>query len=275
MKIHHTHAHGESLAGETKSCEECGERFKDYHGGRKWCSNECRSASGRTTIPCRNCDEPFELYKSEVGERKYCSWDCHDEDTNERLACEWCGESFNCPQSEADRTRFCSVDCRYSWQGEQFSGQAHPMWNSVELVCPECGDAFMVPACEAENRKHCSKECYVEWQKQRTGADVPNWSGGHEEYYGPGWRRKRLRALRRDQARCQVCGMTDPEHRRSTGRALNVHHITPLREFRSDGEVRYGEANKLDNLLTLCSSCHKKWEKAAPLRPDIVRGVAD
>jgi DEAD/DEAH box helicase domain-containing protein len=36
---------------------------------------------------------------------------------------------------------------------------------------------------------------------------------------------------------------------------LHVHHITPLREF-SNAEA----ANNMDNLISLCPTCHMKME---------------
>jgi 5-methylcytosine-specific restriction endonuclease McrA len=48
-----------------------------------------------------------------------------------------------------------------------------------------------------------------------------------------------------------------------------VHHIRPLRVFKEeyDEPEWYELANDLDNLVSLCASCHHKWE-GIPLRPD-------
>ena len=74
-------------------------------------------------------------------------------------------------------------------------------------------------------------------------------------YYGPEWHRVREEVLLRDQARCQECGMTEPEHQRRFSASLHVHHKKPLRTFgdRSDAHAR-------KNLVTLCASCHMESE---------------
>ena len=74
---------------------------------------------------------------------------------------------------------------------------------------------------------------------------------------GPNWDQQRNRARARDGRLCQHCGA--PEH---PERAHDVHHIEPFRTF---GYVRgkndrYLEANRLENLVTLCRSCHRRVE---------------
>lgn len=68
--------------------------------------------------------------------------------------------------------------------------------------------------------------------------------------YGPDWPRIRLAVRTRDGFRCQVCGT--PE----SGREHDVHHKTPFRAFSSPAE-----ANRMENLVTLCPSCHRKAEQ--------------
>lgn len=99
------------------------------------------------------------------------------------------------------------------------------------------------------------------------GEDNPNWKGGYEPYYGPGWPRKRRAARDRDDYQCQSCGMPESEHVEVHGAQLSVHHIQPRRKFDDPSE-----ANELANLVTLCMSCHKRWE-GIPLRPQT--GLAD
>ncbi len=68
--------------------------------------------------------------------------------------------------------------------------------------------------------------------------------------YGPDWARIRDRVRGRDKYTCQVCGAVE------TNRQHDVHHKIPFRAFPS-----YMEANRLDNLTTLCPSCHHKAEQ--------------
>lgn len=92
------------------------------------------------------------------------------------------------------------------------------------------------------------------------------WDGGRYWNYGENWREKRKRAKERDGHKCQICGMPSKKHNEKYGRALEVHHITPRIEFYSDGEFDAVNANKLDNLMTVCKKCHSKWE-GIPLKP--------
>jgi 5-methylcytosine-specific restriction endonuclease McrA len=60
------------------------------------------------------------------------------------------------------------------------------------------------------------------------------------------WQQVRESAKRRDGYRCRRCGRGD---------RLEVHHVTPIEQG--------GNAYSLDNLITLCSPCHKREEGAA------------
>lgn len=81
--------------------------------------------------------------------------------------------------------------------------------------------------------------------------------------YGPNWEAQRDAARARDGYRCRRCSA--PEH---AGRQQDVHHLTPFRVFgyvpgRND---YYKIANRLDNLITLCPSCHRLAERARGTR---------
>jgi len=90
--------------------------------------------------------------------------------------------------------------------------------------------------------------------------------------YGPEWNKIRERVRARDGYKCQVCGT--PE----TTRQHDVHHKIPFRSFirsamssRSipegpDVTLQRQQANRLDNLTTLCPSCHKKAEENVRMR---------
>jgi DEAD/DEAH box helicase domain-containing protein len=73
--------------------------------------------------------------------------------------------------------------------------------------------------------------------------------------YGPSWQTQRDRARERDHYSCQICGA--PER----GRVHHVHHKIPFRNF-----VSVEQANQLDNLVTLCPSCHRLAELAVRMR---------
>lgn len=102
------------------------------------------------------------------------------------------------------------------------------------------------------------------------GEKNQSWAGGHEEYYGPNWDEQREKALDRDGYTCRDCGITQREVNEQHDRGLSVHHRVPLSSFAPlESAEDYYEANQLNNLLTLCTSCHNKWE-ALPVQPPAV-----
>ena len=116
--------------------------------------------------------------------------------------------------------------------------------------------------------------------------------------YGPNWAQQRDLARERDGYRCRHCGAPErtrggPERTRGapertggaseksggvpeksgggperSSRQHDVHHLRPLREFgpaagRNQG---YLEANRLENLVTLCPTCHRLAEAGQRVR---------
>jgi len=73
--------------------------------------------------------------------------------------------------------------------------------------------------------------------------------------YGKNWDNIRLMVRERDQYRCQVCGLAE------SGKAHHVHHKTPLRSFNN-----LFEANRLENMITLCPNCHQLAESNVKIR---------
>ena len=87
--------------------------------------------------------------------------------------------------------------------------------------------------------------------------------------YGPNWPAQRDAARPRDGYRCQGCGV--PE---MAGRQHDVHHKIPFRAFTADPNLRGGlatefawqAANRLENLATLCTGCHRRAEASVRIR---------
>lgn len=81
--------------------------------------------------------------------------------------------------------------------------------------------------------------------------------------YGPNWQAQRKKVLTRDGYQCRNCGT---EAR--PGNGLHVHHLRPFREFGyvpGENEA-YVRANDLENLITLCPSCHRRAEAGQQTR---------
>jgi DNA-binding GntR family transcriptional regulator len=86
-----------------------------------------------------------------------------------------------------------------------------------------------------------------------TGEDNGNWKDEefHSLYYGPSWSKELKEKVReRDNRTCQVCGF----HTSEFDYTLPVHHMTPFRDY---GLENHEKANREDNLITLCCSCHR------------------
>ena len=79
--------------------------------------------------------------------------------------------------------------------------------------------------------------------------------GNDPNHYGPGWDKLKDAVRKRDEYTCQVCGAEEE------GRAHHVHHKVPFREFASPLE-----ANRPENLTTLCPACHRRAETAVRVR---------
>lgn len=270
------------------SCPECGKSYSGNSGlayhMRRCCPDEmveCDICSklliseegirnheaqvhdlGKVAKQCLCCGEEFKVKRHREDTAKYCSPSCRTRDTvagwNEKehpqLVCEGCGNTYTVPPHAEESSRFCSTECRLS--------------ESVTLECSLCGEEYQEKIYESDGSKYCSLSCKAEAFKTRfSGEDSPRWRGGSVRYYGPNWREQRRRARIRDQSRCQYCGTTPLD----TGEELAVHHIHPIRKIKDkyDPPEWYERANRLDNLVCLCRSCHHKWE-GATLRPQLV-----
>lgn len=96
-----------------------------------------------------------------------------------------------------------------------------------------------------------STETRAKMSESTSGEANPNWRGGYSNRYGSGWSLVRQRIRERDEV-CQECGHDGSENR------LEVHHIVPVREFRSAEETTVEDAHRPENLVLLCKSCHGK-----------------
>lgn len=235
MKRHHAQIHGESIAKKTSTCAVCGSSFEHYDNRPAVaCSQEC------------NGQHISELWEStdrmveppDMTGRELVSGEC-----------DVCGEEFEGIPSVVDQRRFCSHECK----GEFFSGENHPMWEGGKVVveCEWCGEEYREDPNRVGRTRWCSKDCANEaLSDMMLGEDHPRWREGVPEY-GENWDEQREKARSRDGYSCVRCGADESE----IDRELDVHHITPIREFDCTEE-----ANRLENLITLCRPCHNNVE---------------
>jgi len=249
------------------------------------------AAHGRPEIECDNCGAVFETKWSKVGEKRYCSLNCEQEHNSEDHVCEWCGNTYTTKKSRSDITRFCSKECKQKNHsvesrdrvtvtcescGKEYDVKKHREdttkycsrecpGRTVDLSCEYCGEEYTVSKSYSERgSRFCSYACKHKWQSEyNVGENNPTFKGGHDRYYGSNWRKMRQKARERDGYQCQACGLDESDSRWE----LSVHHIRPLRDFDTPEE-----ANTLDNLVSLCRSCHGKWE-GIPVKPKVIRSV--
>lgn len=259
----------------TRICPECSKEFEHYPSRRAvYCSTACRAkAQGasnlgrygqgkRIDLNCEQCGKAFSRWEALTTKatHHFCGRACYDTWQTGQVrgprvgnfpsgpnhpnfkgkvdcVCERCGKTFlKFPsQSINGQGRYCSRACTR---------------NRTETNCEHCGKRFEIKAYEVETRRFCSVACKADWQRHHNlGPDSPGWRGGYDPYYGPNWRNQRRAARKRDNYTCQRCGITEER----LFRQLDVHHIIPFRTF---GIERYREANRLDNLISLCHLCH-------------------
>ena len=154
--------------------------------------------------------------------------------------CQQCDKEFD-PVNErpCHPAKYCSRACRDEAQR-----------TLVTLVCVQCHQEFRRKAYMAEWSKErgpfCSFDCYGAWQSVNVaGSANPNYSVTGVSRGGRNHHEARSAAITRD-GQCVECG---------SSRMLHVHHIDDP------------DDHALDNLETLCASCHRK-RHPVPHGPD-------
>lgn len=239
-----------------------------------------------TAVPCDNCGA--QLYRTQEdlkkNEHNFCDNDCHSswrvktgaharENHHNwkggmvEVSCDNCGNPLIRRQSELapNRKCFCDCYCQGEWMNKTgyWTGENNPKWNSIAVPCDNCGKQLYrnVYKRNLQKRHFCDTDCQTEWVIKagvHAGENHHNWKGGRNSYRGPSWYSQRRRALKRDKNTCQLCGLTAKE----LGQRPDVHHLTPFHNF---GYIpreneRHEIANRLDNLICLCRSCHMRVE---------------
>jgi hypothetical protein len=178
--------------------------------------------------------------------------------------CDECGETFERTQYEIDayENHFCDNSCKNEWLKTYSQGENNPNYNGgpVTIECEWCGEETEKERrnIERDDKHFCNQSCNATYYSRVEGEgfgereDNPEWKGGATEnprYYGPNWSEQREKALERDSRECTECG---------TSEQLMVHHITGRSDLDTTEPGWWKEANQLDNLKTMCRSCHKE-----------------
>ena len=224
---------------------------------------------------CPVCGDKFDVVPSAEDKYKHCSKECYDKarkgNSNplykkETIRCDQCETTITREPSRIKEHNFCSQECQNLWQVKKDEELEEYEWDGSKIVlnCDYCNEEIKLKPSLVKGRKHhfCSKQCQDKWKSENmTGKNSPFWTGGTIGYYGPNWERNRKKVLKRDNYTCQACGETNDEA------TLDVHHLEKFRSFRLplfSGEVKnvlaefnYEQANRIENLITLCKRCHK------------------
>jgi 5-methylcytosine-specific restriction endonuclease McrA/predicted transcriptional regulator len=156
------------------------------------------------------------------------------------------------------------IPIREGWTELEYSNLADTAWLREQYVGEQrsLSDIAADVGCSHVTVGNALRRHDIETRDKRPpepqfGPDHPRWNGGPMPY-GEGWTERKKERVRESQdRRCADCGATAPD-----GRRLDVHHLRKAREF-DDPEKRNAESN----LVALCPSCHRKWERMYPLRP--------
>lgn len=271
---------------ETDNCDFCGNEYKYYPSQRNrgrdnyFCSRECANdfmAKDGLDTECAECGDDVHIPPSQVKEvdgyeqkNYFCDKDCESsfksrewvkedhpswDGGRDRVYCEKCGGEYYVKPTKVERTKYCSRECVYKAQSVE----------PEEYNCANCGEIVEKMAHEVKgDETTCSKECFEEFMSSiRKGEDNPCWQGGRFEYYGPNWSEQREKTLERDEYCCQECDMTRDEHYQNYNEDLHVHHKVKRRQIIDEENPtieQFELANSLDNLVTVCKSCHRKLE---------------
>ena len=208
----------------------------------------------------RNCPNCNKSYSATLGRLKWgrevsCSRKCSYElrgknlECKVKLQCEVCGKNFErIPSLNTSPTKLCSLDCYYEGRKNRTIENIPrpPRKETFTFTCEVCKKTLTLPASRKGARvyRFCSLECVG---KTIRGKNNYFWRGGYNAFYGDNWKIQRRAAWKRDSYCCQRCGKTKKE----IGRNPDVHHIIRFKNFKD-----YLEANKLENLISLCHPCH-------------------
>ena len=163
-----------------------------------------------------------------------------------RHICENCGNEFMVRPSRAKhgRGKFCSPKCQYKSNNKGYRSTT----KTIVFRCICCGMDIIKYATRLATKgsgKYCSLHCRNE---HRVGKNHPQHIDGKAaDKRGANWQKQKRAAKKRDNNICQKCFV------QLAAKNMHVHHVMPYRYYKS-----YLDANKLENLITLCESCHRK-----------------
>jgi len=168
------------------------------------------------------------------------------------VECENCGTEVEKIPSLIKRAEhhFCSKECHNEWKSENVRGEKHPLFTKKKISCDYCGKEFLRKPSHINRRNYCSPECKKKGLTERKKIKVVCTTCGRE------FKKYEDRVKNHDNHFCSrecfenrpIKGKNNPNWK--GGFATDITH---RREFDTAEE-----ANALNNLITLCKSCHGK-----------------
>nr|USL84267.1 HNH endonuclease [Enterococcus phage Sw5] len=165
--------------------------------------------------------------------------------------CPICNTEYKVPYYRRDSYYTCGKDYCKEVRAQMRVSQSG---RYVYIQCDMCNKAIFRRTTKIKKTLNfCSKNCLNTYHRY-IGTHKPKEVTYKVKYYGDNWFKIARTIRKRDNFTCSDCGITQEEY----GKELSVHHIKPFVFFDSPEE-----ANKLDNLITICEPCHRKRHSGA------------
>lgn len=213
----------------SKPCVFCGREFIPLEGRMKYCSPKCREAAFYTAHP--NYQKERDRAKKPILQ----------------VTCRNCEKQFETTNS---KKIFCSNECKIA----HYNAMRETTQKELR-ECPVCKKLFRPMQRSGVGRKYCTPVCLNKEMNSRRRAATQGVSWIHCTKRK--WRGNWYKALVRDEFTCQLCGKRrkPSEQVREKRYVLDVHH----KDGRGYGEKGKSKNHSLDNLITLCHSCHTEF----------------
>jgi len=216
-----------------------------------------------------SCGKAFEVRASRLkhGRGRCCSRACQYRENREKLSkntvlikCLDCSKEFLVCPSNADR-QFCSKSCAYANKNVTKTRSDKGVYKkNLIITCAYCGNNFDRKS--KKLNKYCSDACRKCVASAKiSGENNYFYKNGNSEHKrshrGAFWNLVRIEVYKRDNYTCQECGVhcisrKEADKIKTYSSVIQCHHVIPYHK---------GGTNSLDNLLTLCLSCHLKVEQ--------------
>lgn len=236
---------------------------------------------------CPACNKIYKVNPTRLkhGRQLTCSRECtfnlrraKTEASKEKSDCPVCGKTF-IPKTLSNKTaqaRYCSQDCAYKGRTLGFTKRVLTKpydikvsrKNKIFVNCHQCQKQIETIPALKDKRKFCSKECCnLNKVTSSKGSNNPSWIDGRSYnkrcYRGNDWESQRLLAYKRDNFTCQICQEKCVAKNRKNKNQdhhliIQCHHIVSW---------HLTQDNSLENLITLCASCHKKLHEGTATLP--------